>query len=70
MYQRPQATKRREDGIALLVTVVLLLLLSAVGVTALQRAQDETVGGDRLADPDLYGVAGAQRLERNLTHAF
>jgi type II secretory pathway pseudopilin PulG len=45
MSQVPQAPKRAEEGIALLVTVVLLLLLSAIGVTALQRAQDETVGG-------------------------
>jgi len=51
MSQVPQAPKRSEEGIALLVTVVLLLLLSAIGVTALQRAQDETVGGGSSRHP-------------------
>ncbi len=45
MSKAPQSPIRTEEGIALLVTVVLLLLLSAIGVTALQRAQDETIGG-------------------------
>ena len=39
-----QPRNHGEDGIALLITVVVMLLLSAVAVTSLQRAQDENFG--------------------------
>lgn len=36
-----QTQKRSEQGIALLITVMLLLMVSAIGLTALDRAGDE-----------------------------
>jgi hypothetical protein len=38
---RPCARARREEGLALLVTVFVLLVMSAIGITALDRASDE-----------------------------
>jgi Tfp pilus assembly protein PilX len=38
---------RDEAGIALLIAVVLLLMVSALGLTALQSAQDEATGSAR-----------------------
>ena len=40
-----QSPLRDEQGIALLIAIVLLLLISGVGVTALQHAQSENVAG-------------------------
>jgi Tfp pilus assembly protein PilX len=36
-----RSTTRREEGLALLVTVFVLLVMSAVGIMALDRARDE-----------------------------
>ncbi len=36
-----------EEGLALLVAVILLLMISAIGLTALQSAQDEAAGSGR-----------------------
>lgn len=41
--ERESAERAREDGVALLITVILLLLMSAFGIHALGRAQDEAV---------------------------
>ncbi len=48
---RPDADSRRPDeaGIALLITVILLLMLSAIGLSALQSAQGEANAGGRSA---------------------
>jgi len=57
---------RDERGAALLIAVVLLLLMSALGITALQHAQDEAAasGRSRRKDATLYaaeaGLAQAQ----------
>ncbi len=40
-------THREEHGVALLVAVVLLLMVSAIGIAALQSAQDEASGAGR-----------------------
>ncbi len=59
---------RDERGAALLISVVLLLLMSALGITALQHAQDEASasGRSRRKDATLYaaeaGLAQAQSI--------
>jgi Tfp pilus assembly protein PilX len=40
-------TTRDQHGVALLIAVVLLLMVSALGLTALQSAQDEATGSAR-----------------------
>ncbi len=62
-------TLRDERGAALLVAVVLLLLMSALGITALQHAQDEASasGSSRRKDATLYaGEAGLALVQANL----
>lgn len=60
---------RDESGAALLIAVVLLLLMSALGITALQHAQDEASasGRARRKDATLYaGEAGLAMVQSNL----
>lgn len=60
---------RDEQGAALLVAVVLLLLMSALGITALQHAQDEASasGRARRKDATLYaGEAGLAMVQSSL----
>ena len=41
-------TKLREErGVALLIAVIMLLLISAIGIAALQHAREESTGGGR-----------------------
>ena len=56
-----------EDGIALIIAVVVLLLLSAIGLAALQGAQSElTAGGySRLKTRTLYAADSGIGLVRN-----
>ncbi len=45
---RFQFTKAREEqGVALLIAVILMLLISAIGIAALQHAQQEAMGSGR-----------------------
>ena len=58
-----------ERGAALLVAVVLLLLMSALGISALQHAQDEASasGSSRRKDATLYaGEAGLSMVQASL----
>jgi hypothetical protein len=60
---------RDERGAALLIAVVLLLLMSALGITALQHAQDEAAasGRSRRKDATLYAAeAGLAQAQSNL----
>jgi Tfp pilus assembly protein PilX len=43
----PGRSVRDQHGVALLIAVVLLLMVSALGLTALQSAQDEATGSAR-----------------------
>jgi Tfp pilus assembly protein PilX len=43
----PGRSVRDQQGVALLIAVVLLLMVSALGLTALQSAQDEATGSAR-----------------------
>ena len=38
---------REERGVALLIAVIMLLLISAIGIAALQHAREESTGGGR-----------------------
>ncbi len=40
-FETVRSTLPREEGLALLVTVFVLLVMSALGITALERARDE-----------------------------
>lgn len=63
------APLRDERGAALLVAVVLLLLMSALGIAALQHAQDEASasGSSRRKDATLYaGEAGLSMVQASL----
>ncbi len=65
----PSTVLRDESGAALLVAVVLLLLMSALGITALQHAQDEASasGSSRRKDATLYaGEAGLSMVQASL----
>ena len=60
---------RDERGAALLIAVVLLLLMSALGIAALQHAQDEasSSGRSRRKDATLYaGEAGLAMVQSSL----
>jgi len=60
---------RDERGMALLIAVVLLLLMSALGISALQHAQDEasSSGRARRKDATLYaGEAGLSLVQSRL----
>lgn len=60
---------RDERGAALLIAVVLLLLMSALGITALQHAQDEAAasGRSRRKDATLYAAeAGLAKAQSSL----
>jgi Tfp pilus assembly protein PilX len=60
---------RDERGMALLIAVVLLLLMSALGITALQHAQTEASasGRSRRKDSTLYaGEAGLSMVQQRL----
>ncbi len=60
---------RDERGAALLIAIVLLLLMSALGITALQHAQDESSasGRSRRKDATLYaGEAGLAMVQSSL----
>jgi hypothetical protein len=60
---------RDERGMALLIAVVLLLLMSALGITALQHAQTEASasGRSRRKDATLYaGEAGLSMVQQRL----
>ncbi|MGH9888613.1 MAG: hypothetical protein ACREBE_23980 [bacterium] len=60
---------RDERGMALLIAVVLLLLMSALGITALQHAQTEASasGRSRRKDATLYaGEAGLSLVQERL----
>ena len=64
---------RDERGAALLVAVVLLLLMSALGITALQHAQDEASAGgnSRRKDAVLYAAeAGLSMVQTSLLANF
>ena len=64
---------RDERGAALLISVVLLLLMSALGITALQHAQDEASasGRSRRKDATLYaGEAGLAMVQSNLLSSY
>jgi len=64
---------RDERGAALLVAVVLLLLMSALGITALQHAQDEASasGRSRRKDATLYAAeAGLAQAQANLLAGY
>jgi Tfp pilus assembly protein PilX len=63
------AGARDESGMALLISVVLLLLMSALGLSALQHAQDEAVssGRARRKDATLYAAeAGLALVQERL----
>ncbi len=63
------ARARDESGMALLVAVVLLLLMSALGLTALQHAQNESAasGRARRKDATLYAAeAGLALVQERL----
>lgn len=63
------AGARDESGMALLIAVVLLLLMSALGLTALQHAQDEasSSGRARRKDATLYAAeAGLSIVQSRL----
>lgn len=62
-----RSTLGDERGIALLMTVILLLLISAIGVTALQHAQDEGVSGSssRRKITTLYAADALLKLVTN-----
>ena len=47
MHHHPPTDPRAEHGVALLISVIVLILLSAIGLAALQHAKDESVGGGR-----------------------
>lgn len=47
MSIQTHTTVRREQGIALLVTVVTLLIATMIGLTALQQTQEESTAGGR-----------------------
>lgn len=59
-----QAQARDESGMALLIAIVLLLLMSALGLTALQHAQDEATasGRARRKDATLYAAEAGLAL--------
>ena len=60
---------RDESGMALLIAVVLLLLMSALGLNALQKAQDEAAasGRARRKDATLYAAeAGLSMVQERL----
>jgi hypothetical protein len=60
---------REERGMALLIAVVLLLLMSALGISALQHAQDEASnsGRSRRKDATLYAAeAGLSMVQTRL----
>lgn len=58
------SSARDESGMALLIAVVLLLLMSALGLTALQHAQDEASasGRARRKDSTLYAAEAGLAL--------
>ena len=55
---------RDERGMALLIAVVLLLLMSALGVAALQHSGDESAGSgrSRRKDSTLYAAEAGQQM--------
>ncbi len=64
---------RDERGAALLIAVVLLLLMSALGITALQHAQDEASasGRSRRKDATLYAAeAGLAQVQATLLAGY
>lgn len=68
-----QGRLRDERGAALLIAVVLLLLMSALGITALQHAQDEASasGRSRRKDATLYaGEAGLAQVQATLLAGY
>ncbi|HTO07446.1 MAG TPA: PilX N-terminal domain-containing pilus assembly protein [Myxococcota bacterium] len=56
--QRLTRALRDESGMALLISVIVLLLMSALALSALQRAGDEAIGsgGSRRKDASLYAA--------------
>lgn len=69
MHTHTTQPDRREEGMALLIAVVLLLMISAIGLTALQSAQDEASGSGRSRRKvmTLYAADSAMRVvEDNL----
>ena len=61
---RLTSSVRDERGMALLIAVVLLLLMSALGVAALQHSGDESAGGgrSRRKDSTLYAAEAGQQM--------
>ncbi len=52
-----------EEGLALLVAVILLLMISAIGLTALQSAQEEAAGSGRSRRKTATLAAASAALE-------
>jgi len=64
---------RDERGAALLIAIVLLLLMSALGITALQHAQDEASasGRSRRKDATLYAAeSGLAMVQSRLLSSY
>lgn len=59
---------RDERGMALLIAVILLLLMSALGLAALQHSGDESAGSgrSRRKDSTLYAAEAGQALYQKL----
>src|SRR5215468_7643072 len=64
---RLTSSARDERGMALLIAVVLLLLMSALGIAALQHSGDESQGGGRARrkDSTLYAAEAGQALAQS-----
>jgi hypothetical protein len=62
---------RDESGMALLIAVILLLLMSALGLAALQHSSDESAGSgrSRRKDSTLYAAEAGQAMAANIMFA-
>src|SRR6516164_3553282 len=68
-FDRLTRSARAEDGMALLIAVVVLLLMSALGLAALQHAGDEASGSGqaRRKDATLYAAdSGIKMIQVSL----
>ncbi|MFQ5513573.1 MAG: hypothetical protein ACE5FG_03985 [Myxococcota bacterium] len=72
MTRPPHLHTGREEGIAVLIAVILLLLISALAVTALQHSAQESTGGGRARHQtrNLYAAEGLlEVVVQQLTNA-
>ena len=65
--EQPKSHRRRESGVALLITVVLILLVGLLVLTSLRHSGDESVAGarGRSASRVLHAADGGMQMALN-----